>query len=182
MSTGINLFLLQKNRELRQHAKGAGIALLHDGEEWVALMEDAGKARKAAGTLGVWKDLGDGAQQMSFGDRDMVTVLKTLAARHTVALMERVTSPPGQFLPPYCCLWIVERTESSAYPREPDEVTKALEELITAFEAEIDSEYSGCGQEMIEEKLAPATRARSVLDSVQPPSALVEPSFDSMLD
>lgn len=180
--TGINLFLLQKNRELRQHARGADIALLHDGCDWVALMDDAALCRKSAGTLGVWKDLGDGAQQMSFGDRALHHTLEWLSKHHSVALMERVVSPPGQFWPSFCCLWVVQRSDSSAWSQAVNsEALDALEELARQFEAEIDSEYCGCEGETIEEKLRPAVRARQVLAKFRPLAA-TEPDYSSMLD
>ena len=117
-------FFGQKHLELKRHAKGADIALLNEGDCYIATMGCAAKCRKAAGTLGVWKDLGDGAQQMRFWMHSMPHVLSVLSQRHTVALMERLVHAEGQFGAPFIAVWVIERTgepmPAQPMPSEPE--------------------------------------------------------------
>ncbi len=111
-------FFSQKHAELLRCAAGAEIALLAEGDRYVATMSCAVKARKVAGTLGVWKELDPGASQISFPTQGMMQVLKTLSRAHSVAIMERVTHPAGTFGPPYAAIWVVpKQTYPTPNPR-----------------------------------------------------------------
>jgi hypothetical protein len=112
-------FFGQKHLELKRHAKGAGIALLNEGDCYIATMGCADLCRTTVGTLGMWKELdGPKVGQFRIPVVMMKQALTALSQHHSVALMERLVHPEGQFGPPYVAVWVVERT-GEPMPAEP---------------------------------------------------------------
>ena len=118
-------FFGQKHLELKRHAKGADIALLNEGDCYIATMGCADLCRKAVGTLGMWKELdGPKVGQFRIPVVMMNQALTILSQRHSVALMERLVHPEGKFGPPYVAVWVVQRPgepmPAQPMPSEPE--------------------------------------------------------------